>query len=179
MTSSWSTTVRAREALLLILAAGACAEPARYFGLKPEYPPAIARSGGKEALFSRVESTRPMLAWEAFPPRDASGFNIPDETMRKVKWVVYDLKVYAEDNGSPGRLVEDQRGLAEPHFQFQSPLTPCAKYFWSVRARFQLEGREEATEWGVIATAGRDRWVPVVPDPGFYRFEIPCDQTKP
>src|SRR5207249_2966768 len=109
---------------------------------------------------------RPMLRWEKYPPTEG------------VKWVVYDLKVYREEKGAPGRLLEEKAALAEPNFQFQKELDPCAKYFWSVRARFRIEGRDQATEWGVVQIPGRDRWVPVVPDPAYYRFQTPCGKDR-
>ncbi len=152
--------VRSALPLVLILCLGACAENAAVYGLKPEYPQVLAH--GKEVLFTTVESTKPMMRWEAYPPRDDA------------KWVVYDLKVYLSENGAPGRLIDEADSLPFPRYQFQKALASCAKYFWTVRARFRVAGREEATEWGAVQIPGRDRWVPVVPDPAYYRFETPC-----
>ncbi|MBI3553574.1 MAG: hypothetical protein HY077_13845 [Elusimicrobia bacterium] len=175
--------LRGREApsaLLLGLAfLAACSVKAPVYGLRPSYPEVLRRSGGgSEAVFTLVDSTRPQLRWEDFPPRDEAGLPIAEPALAKVKWVVYDVKVYREENGSPGALVEEKSGIAEPRHQFQKELAPCARYFWSVRARFLLEGREEATEWGVVASPGRDRWVPVTPDPGYFRFQTPCGKPR-
>jgi hypothetical protein len=120
------------------------------------------RAHGKQVLFTEVDSTRPSLSWEAFQP--PAGGN----------WVVYDLRLYKSENDSPGRVTLEENGLPFPRYQFQKGLEPCAKYFWTVRARFRVSGREEATEWGVVRTPGRDRWVPVVPDPAYYRLSTPC-----
>jgi hypothetical protein len=160
--------------VILALALCACSVKAPVYGLRPEYPQSRVRRGGKEPVFSMVDSRRPELRWEAFPPRDQAGVAVADATLSRAKWIVYDVKLWREENGAPGALVEEHSGLPEPRYQFQNPLENCAKYFWTVRARFTLDGREQATEWGVIQTADRPRWVNVVPDPDYYRFQTPC-----
>ncbi len=159
---------------MLAAALGGCSVKAPVYGLRPEYPEARMRRGGKEPVFTLVDTSQPELRWEAFPPRDKDGVAVADAALARAKWIVYDLKLWREDNGAPGALAEEHKGLPEPRYQFQSPLAACTKFFWTVRARFTLEGTEQATEWGVIQTEGRPRWVPVVPDPGYYRFQTPC-----
>lgn len=160
--------------IILAWALSGCSVKAPVYGLRPDYPEARVRRGGKEAVFTLIDSRQPELRWEAFPPRDKEGVAVADATLSRAKWVVYDLKLWHEENGAPDALAEEHGGLAEPRYQFQSPLDACAKYFWTVRARFTLDGREQATEWGVIETTDRPRWVPVVPDPDYYRFQTPC-----
>ncbi|CAL94864.1 hypothetical protein [Azoarcus olearius] len=92
-------------------------------------------------------STTPRFAWEAWPrdlaPADADATAVP---------VIYDLRLYDAgpfpiEGVAAAQLVQEHFGLPQPGFTPQRPLQPCSYYFWTVRARFLLEGRMRATEW--------------------------------
>jgi hypothetical protein len=44
-------------------------------------------------------------------------------------------------------IVYERRGLAEPAHRPDLALDPCARHFWSVRARFRAGGRTRVSEW--------------------------------
>ena len=56
---------------------------------------------------------------------------------------------------SPVTLVHEVSGLKEPSYALAEPLQPCGWYFWTVRARFKLNGFPRITEWaGAYKTLG-------------------------
>jgi len=46
----------------------------------------------------------------------------------------------------PEALIFNEMGLTKPSYQMPE-LEPCTVYFWTVRARYLLDGRPQATEW--------------------------------
>jgi len=180
--------------LVATMSLAACSPPT--FGLKPLYPEIICSKGDcavncvKEDCV--VDSLRPVLRWEAFLPADKR----PDEKqMSKIRTVTYDLNIWLSENDSPSCLIYSRRGLPEPRHEVEEPLLPCASYFWTVRARFLVDGKEKVSEWGVssrprfwqdpsksygpIKESISDELVrrsPVVPHPNLYRFMAPCPE---
>ena len=64
--------------------------------------------------------------------------------------VSYDLKIWrAESNDLPGDLVYLRRGLLTTHHMLEAPLEPATRYFWTVRARYEVEGVSRVTPWAV------------------------------
>jgi hypothetical protein len=165
--------------LTAIVSLTACSAPT--FGLKPLYPENICRRHDCEIFFTEVDSLRPVLRWEAFPPE---GLRLSEaEAINKIRYITYDLNVWISENDSPSSLIYSRRGLPEPRHEIEEPLLPCANYFWTVRARFLVDGKERVSEWGISAwpeptgAAAADAIVrrsPVVPHPNLYRFMAPC-----
>ncbi|MCX7914624.1 MAG: hypothetical protein N2511_08595, partial [Thermodesulfovibrionales bacterium] len=121
---------------LLILIATGCTFKAPTYGLRPEYPENRYRS---EIVFTEVDSLQPTFKWASFPKsrdlgRDEQGFLI------KIRDVTYDLKIWKAENEFPGYLIYSRQSLPEPFHKIEQLLEPCAKYFWTVRARFKIDG---------------------------------------
>jgi hypothetical protein len=144
------------------------------FGLAPIYP-RLAGPGPEEETFftpshwTVVDSLQPTLLWQAFP-RDTDVHEAPDE-MAHVKNVRYDLIVARENNYAPAEVVYRQNGLSRNTHTIQISLRPATRYFWTVRARFELHGRERVTEWGVSNYSYREKWT--APIQWSYRFKTP------
>jgi hypothetical protein len=52
-------------------------------------------------------------------------------------------------------LLHEWSGLVEPRLAVSTPLQPCSRYFWTVRARFTMNGVRRVTEWaGAYGAAG-------------------------
>lgn len=103
--------------------------------------------------FVDTGSLTPILIWEAFPrPFDMPGGGFSA--------VTYDLRLYTGEVlrlgvVEPTRLLREWSGLVEPRHVLSTPLQPCTHYFWTVRARFTLDGVRRVTEWaGAYDTAG-------------------------
>lgn len=137
--------------------------------------------------FQDVDTLRPQFAWESFP----RALDRPDDDADSFTDVRYDLRLYRGDPTAgvaiaPGRLVTEVEGITEPFYQLGSDLDACGWYFWTVRARFRLNGMRRATEWGGgYHTAGGSYfpsfsrrhgdtlWVPWPSDYLYYPFRTP------
>ncbi len=135
---------------------------------------------GIHMLYPVVTSVQPLLEWEPLPrPRDLVAQN--EALIRQIGNVTYDLKVWEAPNDFPQRLVCDLSGLAEPRHQFAEALKPKTKYFWTVRARYKLAGKPQATRWAfslIPTTApgmppGGSCELDEIPTTSYFRFVTP------
>jgi hypothetical protein len=62
-------------------------------------------------------------------------------------------------------------GLPSPAFTLEQPLAHGTPDFWTVRARFELDGRERATGWGTVSFLASEWLTP--PSEFSYRLETP------
>lgn len=166
--------------LLWLTCLAGCATTVPVSGLRPEYPEARYKFFGPEVAWINVNSLQPTLRWEAFPrqqDREADKKGV----IGRIRHVTYDLKIWRVEEEYPleypARLVYFRRGLPEPWHKIEDPLEPSTKYFWSIRARFELEGHPRVTQWGVTENPHNPTVtrLPLVPNPFHYRFETPSE----
>ena len=158
---------------ILVTVAG-CLSP--HWGLKPIYPEA-SRLQDMQHVFTRVPSRSFEFEWEAFP-RAGDLQAIQKSTGKRISGVTYELRVWEADPSfpetfrpwdnvaEPGLLVYTREGILTPRHKMSTPLKPGTNYFWSVRARFLLDGHSRVTSWGVLGTPQADTW-------SYYRFRTP------
>jgi len=114
-----------------------------FTGLQAEYP---ARAGDFfDPLWATVDSPRPTFRWQAFP-RDVDRAADP-ASMARVTGVTYDLLIAEEDSGGAGAVIYRRSALPSNAHELETALAPGRRYFWTVRARFDLDGRAFVTEW--------------------------------
>ena len=127
----------------------------RVIGLRPEYPE--VRSEGfpdKKLAFVEVDSLQPTFRWQLFPrPQDLE----PDKEglLTRIGNVTYELKILQGQIDYPTKEIYSRVGLPGPYHRIEHPLEPSTKYFWNVRARFEIDGRTRITEWGASWYDGR------------------------
>jgi len=107
-----------------------------------------------------VDSSEPTLSWEALPKlkelsKARAGSRITD--------VKYDLRIFNYRYFLKALVANKQiyqiTGLTEPKFKLSGFFKPCHVYFWTVRARFLLDGTRQATEWsGTYYNIGARPW---------------------
>ncbi len=141
------------------------------FGLAPISPPTRGQLSGESVLgdlfeWTAVDTLRPTLRWQAFP-RTGDVALAPAE-MARVREVSYDLVIAQEMHQAPERIVYRRQGLPAPEHRLETALQPGTRYFWTVRSRFQLDGRSRLTEWGSTRALGGDSVV--APSAFAYRF---------
>jgi len=128
-----------------------------YYVLAPEYPPAeytrtpfqVDDLAAPHIEPGAVATTPVTFRWERFPrswdERRADG------TMQNVDNVRYELKIFesvtAGSWSRPGPLIYQAVDLSQPEHRVSAKLQPCTEYLWTVRARFELDGRTRVTEW--------------------------------
>lgn len=143
------------------------------FGLAPVDPPTRGTPTGGSLTewfeWPAVGSLQPVLRWQAFP-READLAAAPAE-MQRPRDVTYDLVIARERNLAPAETVYRKSGLPRPEHRVETPLEPHARYFWTVRARFELDGRPRVTGWGSTHYQARDSVT--APSSFSYRFRTP------
>jgi hypothetical protein len=144
------------------------------FGLAPLYPLTRGQLTGDRIIGDRFEwttvaSSRPTLRWQAFPR--AADIVAAPEDMGRVKNIRYDLIIAREHNLAPAEVVYRREGLPEAHHALETSLSSGTHYFWTVRARFELDSRERVTEWGSTHYMARERYS--APSHLSYRFKTP------
>lgn len=122
-----------------------------------------------------VPANPPTLRWEAFPrPRDARDAH----TLARIGDVSYDLLVWAAPDGVRRELVYAARNLPAPEHRLLHPLPHHARFFWTFRARYRLDGAPRVTPWafsaipatGVGMPAGGSCEPVFIPDSNYFRF---------
>jgi hypothetical protein len=144
------------------------------FGLAPIEPKTRGQLTGDRVIGPRFEWTlvdtlQPTLRWEAFP-RDAERTAAPAD-MARVENVTYDLVLARETNLAPTGEVYRRQGLPRPEHRLEVALQPGARYFWTVRARFTLDGATRVIGWGTTHHIARESMT--VPSRYSYRFRTP------
>lgn len=117
----------------------------------------------------RADALQPLLQWEAFPR--AGDVAAAPEEMARVARVRYDLMVMRGQDFGPGEPDYRRDGLPDTSHRLEAPLLPGTDYVWTVRARFELDGRERVTEWSALL--GAPRHEPEAPQPAAYVFRTP------
>lgn len=132
----------------------------------PELNLLTAFSGKKRGIlhgfgglqFTDVDSLTPVFTWESFPrAQDVAHAGGNEAAFSDVS---YDFKIYDGVIGlgnaiRPSDVVYERTGLTNPEHRPDQPLDHCGWYFWTVRARFKLNGSPRVTEWsGIYHTVG-------------------------
>lgn len=115
---------------------------------------------GSALHFSSVDSLQPTLRWSALPPQPEGG---PP---------TYDLRIWRVEDCVRAELVYRRRGLALPEHRLEEPLAPAQRYFWTVRARFMVDGRPAASPWAFF-TPGASCFVSEIREGQYHRFITP------
>jgi len=130
------------------------------YALRPIYPEVFTTAFSRQIGFGglglvMVDGIQPTLRWEAFPrPHD-----LPSGTAAasRVSDVSYELRLYRSRPFvevplltkvlSAETEIYSRTGLIDPYHRVEANLDHCAVYFWTVRARFRLDGVPRVTEW--------------------------------
>lgn len=200
-----SIATRTIEKLFLQQDTGPVAAGINACMLTPYYPEEPGMRFGEIGLtVPLIDSLQPLFRWEAFP-RPADKMADAPAGLSSATDVGYDLQIWRTAGGYPDRLVYERTGLPVPTRTFtkkidersasgelttntlvmhaaehrlESTLEPSTDYFWSVRARFKVNGRTRVTRW----SSSRIPNQPSVPDPceadhvtlmHSYRFRTP------
>jgi hypothetical protein len=160
----------------VLLLVEACTAPGAVVGLRPEYPP-IGQLWGYGYEFVQLDSLQPTLRWEAFPRERDREEN--KEILGHLTTVTYDLQIWLAGDIFPAERIYAKRGLPEASHRIEQPLTPATMYYWTVRARFQINAEPRVTEWGMYEKmlpwqeALRQQFGDMLPNPLYFRFKTP------
>jgi len=144
------------------------------FGLEPVYPRTRGTLSGDRLIgdyfeWTQVDSRQPTLRWQTFP-RALDVAAAPAE-MARVSRVSYDLVIARERNLAAAEVVYRRSGLGSTEHRLEAPLEANARFFWTVRARFTLDGATRVTGWSSTHFVARERVT--APSRYSYRFRTP------
>jgi hypothetical protein len=95
-------------------------------------------------IFPKVESLRPTLTWKAFPT-DSQREKETANRLDKISDITYDLRIWKVEKDFPAEPVYFRQDLTGSSHQLEKSLEPSTRYYWSVQARFKLDGRLRRT----------------------------------
>jgi hypothetical protein len=153
--------------------------------------PPKSRTASNFVEFADVTTLSPRFEWEPFPR--SFDFQAPNAGGATITDVVYDLQVHEGRSEHKGpmsllpRPVYARFGLRESQHQMEEELSYCSWYFWTVRARFRLNGAPRVTEWAGAYYTAEDWMFPgAVRRRGnpashshYYPFRTPADPAWP
>jgi hypothetical protein len=143
----------------MAVALSGCALPASVYGLRPEYPTAMLDiTSTPKVAFVEVDSLQPTLRWEPFPDADARKDD-RDGRLSRIRDVTYDLQILGAEADYPTEVLYARSELPEASHKLETPLLPAGKYFWTIRARFTLDGITRVTPWARIRGSGSSDFV--------------------
>jgi hypothetical protein len=118
-------------------------------GMRSMPPPdsgAITYDIWKGIRFVQVDSVKPTLQWKSFPTaKDIKADKSGD--LSRISEVTYDLKIWRAEDPPNEDIIHSRTQLGNSSHKIENPLTPLTRYFWSVRVRFKLDGRDVETNW--------------------------------
>jgi hypothetical protein len=188
----WTRAVFATLALLTVsFILTACDVPVS--GFKPIYPQLTITGDITRAPdileWTVVDSLQPTLRWEPFPGTHQANANAQIKPFvvvdqNSVRDVTYELRIWTVSNNAPAEVAYERAALMEPFHRLEQSLKPSTQYYWSVRARFSLNGQPRVTEWSLSSIPCLPRYLPecargiaretgMIPSLNYYRFKTP------
>jgi hypothetical protein len=116
-----------------------------------DYYPTITGDTADWNRFPVLVTRQPTLEWESFP-RVIDRQTRYAHLLNTVTNIRYDLRIWQTINNAPPQIVYERRALTVPTHALDHPLAPATRHFWSIRARFEVNGRTQAIRWGCYRT---------------------------
>jgi hypothetical protein len=169
------TRFRTLGVLCAVLLPSGCRFTPPIVGLHPLDPPvrfgqeSFWKSTPPRIIFAQVDSVQPVLKWKAFPEaRDLASDQ--EGRFKGIGPVRYDLRIWeAAADGSVSAPVYEREELPQPEHRVEKALSKKTRYCWTVRARFELNGRVRVTPWSFS----------LLPAPPAWRYPRRIEETTP
>ena len=156
--------------LCAVVIAG-CGKPA-VVGLYPKAPP-VSRTGLSLLLdFVEVDTLTPTFSWQPLAIRaDRKTAMEP----ARIENITYEIRIWRVIRRDGDKLVYLAEKLTTTEHRLEQPLDPDTRYYWSVRAHFEIDGRKRTTEWTLAGYLLRNE---AVPNDSCLRFKTPERPNK-
>jgi hypothetical protein len=165
--SKWPAPLRAGglACLWAVIIAG-CGKPS-IVGLHPDEPPATKKGMSLQTDFVEVDTLKPTFRWHPLtigtePPED------PDSA--RIDNITYELRIWRTVSSDEGKLVYQRQKLTTTAHRLEHALEYGTRYYWSVRAHFDIDGKNRTTEWTLAGYLLRSD---SVPNDSCLRFKTP------
>lgn len=147
-----------------------CGKPGMV-GVYPEYPPVVRKVFSLFPDFVKVDTLMPTFRWQplTIAPIDQS---TQQETGR-IENITYEIRIWRTVSTDTDKLVYARDQLTATEHRLEKPLEPGTQYLWSVRAHFEIDGRNRMTEWTMVGYLLRNE---PVPNDSCLRFRTPLKE---
>lgn len=145
-----------------------CAYPPKISGFRPVYPEMVVTPKSL-MTWIEVDSLTPTLRWQPYPGEhqdalDSEAVPFILEDLAEISDKQYDLFIAEiQEDMSLTPTYEAER-LSQPYHTVEKALKPDAKFIWSIRARYKINGQARLSEWSKSN-------MPFL----FYRFKTPAE----
>ena len=156
--------------LWAVIIAG-CGKPS-IVGLHPDEPPATKKGMSLQTDFVEIDTLKPTFRWHPL----AIGTDLPeDQGSARIDRITYEIRIWRTVSSDAGKLVYQRTQLTTTAHQLEQALDYGTRYYWSVRAHFDIDGKNRTTEWTLAGYLLRSD---SVPNESCLRFKTPDrDQT--
>ena len=165
--SKWSACLRAGGLACLgaVIIAG-CGKPA-IVGLHPDAPPVMRKGMSLQTDFVEIDTLQPTFRWHPL----AIGTDLPgDQASVRIDNITYEIRIWRTVSSDAGKLVYQRTQLTTTEHQLEHALDYATRYYWSVRAHFDIDGKNRTTEWTLAGYLLRSD---SVPNDSCLRFKTP------
>lgn len=163
--SGWM--IRLIMAGVLATAVTGCGKTA-LVGLIPEYPGVRKQWYSLVTEFVEVDSLTPTFRWQPLDIALVAPLSPMDRV--RIDHVSYEIRIWQTVIKNTEKLVYVQDRLAATEHRITRPLQPGTRYYWSVRAHFEVNGECRMTEWTLAGYLLRSE---PVPNESCLRFQTP------
>ena len=147
-----------------------CGKPAM-IGLITDFPEVERKWYSLVTEFVEVESLSPTFRWQPFDIVRVDP--LPPFEYPHVNNVSYEIRIWQTVTQNTGKLIYTRKQLTSTEHRIEQPLIPGKRYYWSVRAHFEVNGRHRITEWALAGYLLRSE---TVPNDSCLRFKTPLEQ---
>ncbi|MGD9307975.1 MAG: hypothetical protein PVG51_02485 [Desulfosarcina sp.] len=152
--------------------AEACGKPAAV-GLYPDNPPVTRKGLSLLTQFVEMDTLTPTFRWQPLTIRTNQATR---RESAKVDNITYEIRIWRTISRDGGKLVYRREKLMTAEHRVEQPLDPGTRYYWNVRAHFEIDGVDRTTEWALAGYLLRSE---AVPNDSCLRFKTPEQSSKP
>jgi hypothetical protein len=122
--------------------------------------------------FVEVDTLTPTFSWQPLTIR--AGHTAEKRDVR-FENITYEIRIWRTISDEGGKLIYQREKLTTTEHRLEHPLDPGTRYYWSVRAHFEIDGHSRMTEWTLAGYLLRSE---AVPNDSCLRFKTP-DKANP
>lgn len=149
-----------------------CGKPSTV-GLYPDNPPVTRKGVSLRTDFVQVDTLQPTFRWHPLAIRTNP---VSDKESARIDNITYEIRIWRTVSSETGKLVYQRRQLTTTQHQLEQTLDYGTRYYWSVRAHFDVDGKPRTTEWTLAGYLLRSD---SVPNDSCLRFKTPDRNRAP
>ena len=107
-------------------------------GLYPDNPPLAKKGLSLQTDFVEIDTLQPTFRWHPL----AIGTDLPEaQASARIDNITYEIRIWRTVSSDLGKLVYQRKQLTSTEHQLEQALDYATRYYWSVRAHFDIDGK--------------------------------------